>query len=352
MTDKKVKETGHRTGISMGPSFVSVFRLLFGSLALAVSAGCTYVQLDPPVAKFRFVTPDTMVQVPPTQVPLKSGTVTLADGWPLWYQDTGGSGEPVILLHAGTGSALVWEYQLPVLARAGYRVIAYSRRGYYGSEKSQADSQPTTARSEAERASASGGPDSSTTRPRLQPASQDLHELITSLSLGRVHLVATAAGGSVALDYAVSHPDNVISLVVANSLAGISDSASSATTRALLPKGFSEMPAEFREVGPAYRTYNAEGVKRWVALHEKAGKSVSQPMANKLSWNTMSTIKTPVLLITGDADLYMPPPRMRELSAHLENSELVVIGEAGHSAYWEQPAIFNRELLQFLERYH
>lgn len=46
---------------------------------------------------------------------------------------SGGAGPAVVLSHPGRGSALTWPYQQPVLSAAGFRVIAYSRRGYYGS---------------------------------------------------------------------------------------------------------------------------------------------------------------------------------------------------------------------------
>src|SRR6202050_2473461 len=76
---------------------------------------------------------DPMVPVPlPAQVPAKEGLAPLTDTH-LWYWDTGGDGAPVVLLHPASGSGLIWGYQQPVLAKAGYRVIAYSRRAYYGS---------------------------------------------------------------------------------------------------------------------------------------------------------------------------------------------------------------------------
>src|ERR1700752_896199 len=48
----------------------------------------------------------------------------------LFYIDAGGNGVPVVFLHANTGSSRVWEYQIPAFAAAGYRVIAYERRGW------------------------------------------------------------------------------------------------------------------------------------------------------------------------------------------------------------------------------
>src|SRR5260370_885145 len=48
----------------------------------------------------------------------------------IFYEDTGGSGVPVVFLHAATGSSRVWEYQIPAFTAAGYRYIAFDRRGW------------------------------------------------------------------------------------------------------------------------------------------------------------------------------------------------------------------------------
>src|SRR6266536_2123341 len=45
----------------------------------------------------------------------------------LWYMDSGGSGTPLVLLHANTGNADSWQYNIPAFAQAGYRVIAFDR---------------------------------------------------------------------------------------------------------------------------------------------------------------------------------------------------------------------------------
>ena len=51
-------------------------------------------------------------------------------GVDLWYNDTGGSGTPVLFLHAASGTCDSWVYQEPVFTAAGYRCIAYDRRGW------------------------------------------------------------------------------------------------------------------------------------------------------------------------------------------------------------------------------
>ena len=49
-------------------------------------------------------------------------------GVDLWYEDAGGSGTPVVLLHAASGTTECWVNQLPTFTAAGYRCISYDRR--------------------------------------------------------------------------------------------------------------------------------------------------------------------------------------------------------------------------------
>lgn len=305
--------------------------LLSTALALgtAVGAGCanspSTAPGSAPSSAIRILPAQTTWGPAPAQVPVTEGIAALPDGARLWYWDTGGSGEPVVLMHAYSGSAAFWEYQQPVLAKAGYRVIAYSRRGHYKSDPPNPDNPGSGA--------------------------GDLHELVQHLGLDRFHLVSTAAGGFIAMDYAVSYQDRLLSLVVANSLSGISEPAFGAVTQALLPKVFNQTPADFREIGPSYRAGYRPGVERWMALHETAGKGGMQRTLNKLTWSAVETLRVPTLLVTGGADLYMPPSRVRELAKHIPGSEVAIFNEAGHSTYWEQPEAFNAELLRFLGKH-
>lgn len=266
----------------------------------------------------------TSWQDEPPQHAVTTGTVPLDHGH-LSYWDTGGDGAPLVLLHAATGSMLCWGYQQPVLAGAGYRVIGYSRRGHYGSEL------------------APGDPAGS--------AAEDLLRLIDHLGIARCHLLGTAAGGFYVADFAVAHPERLLSLTIASSLAGLSDPDFTAVTRAMLPPGWPELPAEFRELGPSYRAANPKGTARWVHLEEMSipGDPVRQERSGNVTRAALASLPVPILLMTGDADLYMPPARMRELAKALPNARLAIMGEAGHAAYWEQPVAFNAALLEFLD---
>ena len=245
----------------------------------------------------------------------------------IFYIDTGGSGTPVVLLHAATGSSRVWEYQIPAFAAAGYRVIAFDRRGWGRTRADPAGPQPGT-------------------------GADDLLGLLDHLNLQRVHLVSTAAGAFVALDFAVSFPERVRSLVVANTIGGVQDADFHELGRRLRPPQFDTLPPEFRELGPAYRAANAEGTRRWMDLEKisrpEGPRAPAQPLRNRLTFSLLESIRLPVLLVTGGADLYAPPAVMALFAARIRNSESLVVPAAGHSTYWEQPEVFNRAVLNFI----
>jgi len=259
----------------------------------------------------------------PAQVPAREGLVEL-DDTRLWYWDTGGKGAPIVLLHPATGSALIWSYQQPVLAQAGYRVIAYSRRGYYNSAPFSR-SNPGT-------------------------GSEDLMHLADHLGLARFHAVASAAGGSIASDFAFSYQDRLLSLTIAGNSFGVRDGEIAEAATFIRPEGWAKMPAEFRELSPSYRAANSAGVKAWMELEHKAliGTEYRQPLKNEITQAKLKQLKLPTLLIAGTADLITPPSISRMIAAEIPNSRLVVIPEAGHSAYWETPEEFNCAVLDFI----
>ncbi|WP_406335425.1 alpha/beta fold hydrolase [Streptomyces sp. NBC_00203] len=273
-------------------------------------------------------TEDPWQPVPvPEQLPVTEYQIPVSGSGSLWCWDTGGSGQPVVLLHPGSGSGESWPYQQPVLARAGFRVIGYSRRGAYGSVAG--------------------------TRAEADTASGDLNTLADHLGLDRFHLSGSAAGGPVALDYALSYADRLLSLTVSGSVMGIQDTEYQELTSALQPDPFGDMPVDFKELGPSYRGGDRDGVTAWLAINARArtADAFAQSLAHEITWAALETLTLPVQLITGDADLYSPPSVMRLNAAHVSGSETHVVREAGHNPHWEQPAAWNRLLVRFMKRH-
>jgi pimeloyl-ACP methyl ester carboxylesterase len=203
----------------------------------------------------------------------------------------------------------MWLHQEPFFTKAGYRFVAYDRKG-------------------------------------KGAAADELELVAQQLELERFHLVGTAAGGIAATDYALSFPRRLLSLVIANSIVGVQDEDYVALMKRLRPSPqFDTLPVEVRELGPAYRAANPEGEKRWKAL---AGHMETPKTRNRITFAALETIEAPTLLLTGDADLYTPPPVLELIQKRIRNARSIVVPACGHSAFWEQPEIFNRAVLDFL----
>lgn len=101
--------------------------------------------------------------------------ISIAKDSELFYTDQG-SGRPVILIHGWPLSHKAWESQISTLVNAGFRVIAYDRRGF-GQSTGQWDSFDYDA------------------------LANDLNELITQLNLSDVSLVGFSMGGGEVVRY-------------------------------------------------------------------------------------------------------------------------------------------------------
>lgn len=106
----------------------------------------------------------------------------------------GGTGPAIVLLHGFPYTWAVWRDIMPLLASAGYTVLAPDLRG-------MGDSAPAANHSFA----------------KINVA-QDLREIVNNLGLGPVNLVGMDVGAMVAYAYASRHPNEIRRLVLSESL--------------------------------------------------------------------------------------------------------------------------------------
>jgi pimeloyl-ACP methyl ester carboxylesterase len=263
-------------------------------------------------------------------ISLPPGALAELPGVKLWFIDTGGAGVPIMLLHPNTGTVAVWEPQIKAFAQAGYRVIAFDRRGW---GKSLPD--PTSG-------------------PQPGSVTEDLDTLVEYLALDAFHLLGVAGGGFAALDYAAWRPQRLRSLIVGGSTGAIVDQEiADFIARIAIPE-IRKQSAHYREIGPSYRGANAEGVKRWIEIDENSrqpGVEFQPPLRSPNTFAKIESIRAPTLVIAADADLLAPPALMRIWATHLKNHEWAMMHEAGHAMAWEQPGAFNDIVLDFLRRH-
>jgi pimeloyl-ACP methyl ester carboxylesterase len=257
------------------------------------------------------------------------GTSAELPGVKLWFTDSGGTGVPLILLHANTGTSAVWANQIASFSQAGYRLIAFDRRGWGKSIANPA------------------------TGPQPGSIAGDLDALAEYLKLDRFHLLGVAGGGFAALDYAAWRQERLRSLVVAASTGQIAEKEIADFIARLEIPGLRKLPAVYREVGPSYRGANPDGTQRWIEIEEHARQpeAPAQPLRTPNTFAKIETIPTPTLVVAADADLLAPPALMLIWAAHMKNHEWAVVTDAGHAVTWEQPDVFNEKILEFIKRH-
>ena len=265
----------------------------------------------------------------PAQPEALAGAYLNLPGVKLWYVDSGGDGTPVVLLHANTGTVEAWQHQITVFAQAGFRVIAFDRRGW---GNSQADA---------------------LTGEQPGSVAEDLEALVQHLQLPAFHLVGIAGGGFVALDYAAWHPERLLKLVVAASNGQFQEPAMQAFYDRIAVPGLTGQAAlrPYLEVGVSYRAEDPEGLARFVQMEHAARQpdAPAQPMRTPNTFAKVASISAPTLVITGGADLLAPPALMHFWASHLRRVIFVNVPDAGHSINWERPQAFNDHVLRFLQ---
>jgi pimeloyl-ACP methyl ester carboxylesterase len=280
--------------------------MLTAVLALAASAACPAMASD-----------------------AANGTYAELPGVNLWFTDSGGAGTPIIFLHSNTGNSEIWQPQIAAFSAAGYRVIAFDRRGW--------------------------GKSTAVATSGEQPGSiaGDLAMLADYLKLEKFDLLGVAGGGFAALDYAAWHPERVRRLIIGGSTGDIKDKELADFIGRIEIPEIRKQPAVYLEVAPSYRGANLNGTARWIEInaHSRQPGAPNQPLHTPNTLAKIATIPAPTLVIAADADLLAPPALMRIWAAHMQNHQWAVMQDAGHAMAWEQPEIFNKTVLDFLGRH-
>ena len=260
----------------------------------------------------------------------------------LYYEDHG-AGQPVVLIHGFPLSGRSWEKQISALLNAGYRVIAYDRRGFGKS------SQPVS------------GYDYDT-------FAADLQTLITQLDLRNVVLAGMSMGGGEVARYLGKYGSERVSkaaiisgvppflLKTADNPEGLDKSVFDGIMASIVKDRLAFM-TEF--LANFYNTDTNLGTRvSSEAVHHSwiigAGASPTGTLACVPTWYTdfrqdLARIDVPTLVLHGDQDRILPIAASGLRTPKLiKGSKLVVIEGAPHGLLWTHADQVNRELLGFL----
>jgi pimeloyl-ACP methyl ester carboxylesterase len=262
----------------------------------------------------------------------------------LYYEDHG-SGEPVVLIHGYPLSSASWERQVPVLLKAGHRVIAYDRRGFGKS------SQPTT------------GYDYDT-------FAEDLHKLVTHLKLRDFALVGFSMGGGEVARYIGKFGSKGVSKAVimggvppfllktADNPEGVDGGVFEGIEKAVAADRYAFFTAFFKDfyntdVNLGKRVSEQAVQASWnvAAIASATASLACVPTWGEDFRNDVAKIDVPTLVIHGDSDRIVPFSAAGQRTAKLINgAELVVIKDGPHNVAWTHADEVNSALVSFLAK--
>jgi pimeloyl-ACP methyl ester carboxylesterase len=243
------------------------------------------------------------------------------NGGSLFLEICGPEGGPaVVLLHHGLGSVQAWKEQIPALAEAGFRAIAYDRRGYGQSSPRRMGY----------------------FQPLFTSEREDLHTLLGALGIERAALVGHSDGGTIALYYAADHPEQTTHVVTAAAHIYVEE----------------KMEAGIDGVREAYETGERfrEGLRK---VHGEQAGAVFEGWYSgwrrpeTLDWDMrplLGKIACPTLVVQGMEDEHATPQHARELAASIPKAELWLEPGAGHMLPQERAGLFNERVVEFLRR--
>jgi pimeloyl-ACP methyl ester carboxylesterase len=262
----------------------------------------------------------------------------------LYYEDHG-SGAPVVLIHGWPLSGRSWEFQLPALVGAGYRVITYDRRGFGSS------SQPWS------------GYDYDT-------FAADLDALLQHLDVKGATLVGFSMGGGEVARYTAKYGAGRVSKIVFAAavppyLSKRQDNPEGALDEAAIAqfqngvkrdriafideftKGFFSAGGKL-QVSEAQRSY----VREIASFASPKGTLDCIAAFSRTDFRgDLSKIDVPALIIHGDSDAIVPfEASGKRTHQALKGSQLAVIKGGPHGLNASHADPFNKALLEFVGR--
>lgn len=250
------------------------------------------------------------------------------------YYEIAGEGEPLLLIHGIDSDSRMWEPQFKSFAK-NFRTIRFDLRGFGKTPMPAGEFQLL----------------------------DDIHDLLKDLGIESAHILGYSYGGTVAPSFAIKYPEMVRSLILES--AGMVGHQWSELVSEYF-KRFQETYSEnnFNEMmrllkwKSVYGPYRDETGKKEICdlldqmfLHamtevEREGK----PLPTGDTRNQLNEITVPTLILVGELDFEDYHQIADFYLKQLPNSEKKIIPNVAHFMNLEEPEVFNREVINFLQK--
>jgi haloalkane dehalogenase len=247
--------------------------------------------------------------------------------------------DPVLLVHGFPESSYMWRHLMPAIAAAGRRAVAPDLPGYGDSP-----------------------PDPPGTWERQVEA---VERFRMALGLERVALIVHDWGALIGLRWACDNPGVASAFVVA-SAGFFPDAKWHGMAKALRTEGEGEelvsnldrtgMARMLRAVGRGFgeqaideyfKAFTTEDGRRGILELYRSGDfgRKLEPYRGRLA-----ALGVPMLALWGDDDMFAPTAGAYRFQKEVPNTDVVVIEDAGHFVFEDDPERCAREVVAFLER--
>ncbi len=248
------------------------------------------------------------------------------------YELTGKEQAPVVVLsHSLACSQAMWWPQLALL-ETHFQVLRYDTRGHGLSE-------------------APAGPYT------LEQLVDDAIAMLDALKIDQVHWIGLSMGGMIGQGLALSRPERLKALVLADTAAIIPAEAQpvwqeridaarnggmQAVTESTLERWFT----------PNYLKHNlpeTDRIRQLILATPLDGYIGCSEAIRRLNYlERLNTLDITTLIMVGAEDPGTPVAASEAMHAQIKNSKLVVIPQAAHLSNIEQADVFNDQLMAFL----
>lgn len=283
----------------------------------------------------------------------------------LIYYKTFGHGDPLVIVHGGPGAS--HDYFLPYLLPLARRnkLVFIDERGSGRSEKLENVKMYT-----------------------VENMVEDVEAVRVALNLGKISLLGHSYGGVLAQAYALRYQEHLSHLVLASTFASTKDmNQVLLRIKNQMPKDKLALTNAFEKAGlfdkgapwehgrytsqyatlawgdgyfpklygahpdPNYDPQAQDTTTAWDLYREMWGSHGEFVIDGNLRsveyLNKLPEIKVPTLILAGDHD-ECDPSLSRAMNAKIAGSKLVILPNSGHMAFVDQPNMWNRSVMEFV----
>lgn len=253
------------------------------------------------------------------------------------FYERRGAGRPLILIPGFASGAWIWFEQIEPLAR-DFEVVTFDPRGV----------------------ARSAVPGNATVS--IERIAEDVCRLLDELQIETASVLGASFGGFVAQEFALRFPARLDRLILACTSFG--GARHVAPDWEILAAFVSADDLNKRErirnfmipaFTPAFRQTHAEVVESVCRMREQNAvpeKIYQAQLASATAFDAgrrVKKIKAETLVLTGDADLVVPPENSVNLAAAIPGARLKIIEGGSHLFFIENAAEFNRAVREFLQ---